>query len=45
MISLFATAAHTILEPPPLAPPPLLILAIYHYEMERVFNLSDVTES
>ena len=41
IISLFATAAHTILVSPP--PPP--ILAIYHYEMERVFNLSDVTES
>lgn len=37
IISLFATAAHTI----QLSPPP--ILAIYHYEMEQVFNLYDVT--
>lgn len=34
IISLFATAAHTIL----LSPLPHPILAIYHYEMERVFN-------
>ena len=39
IISLFATAAHTILLPP------LPILDIYSYEMEQVFNLSDVTES
>lgn len=37
----FATAAHTILVSSPTPP----ILAIYHYEMEWVFNLSDVTES
>lgn len=27
----------------PVVPPP--ILAIYHYEMEEIFNLSDFTES
>ena len=42
IISLFATAAHTILVSPCPSPP---ILAIYHYEMEQVFNLSDFTES